>query len=81
VTVTITDQKLLEKLLAGGSTVDLTGPNGEKFGTLTIERKGVPPVGFQVPFTEEEIAERRKDRTGGRPLADILRDLKGKYGE
>ena len=80
-TVTITDRKLLEQLLAGGNTIDLTGPNGEKFGTLTVERKGVPPPGFQVPFTEEEIAERRKGRTGGRPLADILRDLKEKHGE
>lgn len=31
------------------------------------------------PFTEEEIAEAMKDTSPGRPLADIIADLRRRY--
>ncbi|HEV3437938.1 MAG TPA: hypothetical protein VG122_11290, partial [Gemmata sp.] len=35
---------------------------------------------FKSPFTDEELDEFSKERTG-RPLDTILKDLKQKYGE
>ena len=55
---------MLEQLLGGGDTVELVGPNGEKIGTVTVEWPYSPPPDFKLPFTAEELEERRKDRTG-----------------
>ena len=33
-----------------------------------------PPPGYKLPFTEEEVAEFRRHKTG-RPLLEILREL------
>jgi hypothetical protein len=72
---------LLEELMGKNGTLDLTAPDGRKFGVLVVEGLGVPPPGFQLPYTEHELAERRKDRGPGRKLDDILAELKAKYGE
>jgi len=40
---------------------------------------GVPPPGAKPPFSDEELELFGKNRDG-RPLADILRDLREKHG-
>jgi hypothetical protein len=76
--IVITDPALIAALDAATGTVDLTDPSGRFLATVTLPYGKLPP-GVESPFTEEELAERRKQRDG-RPLADILRDLKEKYG-
>lgn len=73
-TVTISDPNLLAQLTAG-ELVELTDPSGRLLGYFTPEGLGKLPPGVKSPFTDEELAELRKQRSG-RPLADILRDLK-----
>lgn len=77
--ITITDPVLLTQLNAVPGPIDVHGPNGEFIGTFQPPF-GAPPPGFKIPFSEEEFAELRKQRTG-RPLADILKDLRERYGE
>jgi hypothetical protein len=74
--ITITDPGLLAQLVAVRQSVEVLGPNGEYVGTFQPPL-GVPPPGFQVPFSDEELERRRRNRTG-RPLKDILRDLEGR---
>lgn len=78
-TVQITDPKLLEQLLAGGESIEFTGPNGRKIGTFTAARSGMLPAGVKSPFAPEEMEKRSQDDSVGRPLADILRDLQERY--
>ena len=73
--ITITDPALVAQLLNSDSTIELKSPEGRLLGKFTAQGLYKLPPGVKSPFTEEEMAERRKDRTG-RPLKDILRDLK-----
>ena len=75
--ITITDPVLLEQLFRVNGAVDVMSPDGLVLGSFTTEGFGKLPPGVKSPFTDEEMAERRKDRSG-RPLADILRDLEGR---
>jgi len=79
-TIVITDPEQLAKLAAADGPILFRGPNGE-----TVRwAEPVPPdqlaARFRSPISDEEFEELRK-QTGGRPLADILRDLRQKYGE
>ena len=78
--ITITDPALLAQLTGVTGHTVIRDAAGRVVGTF----EGLPPVrvasGREVPFTDEELAERSKQRTG-RPLADILKDLQAKYGE
>jgi hypothetical protein len=74
--ITITDPALLAQL-ATGNRVEFTDPTGRVLGYFTPEGLGKLPPGVKSPFTDEELAELRQQRNG-RPLADILRDLKGR---
>jgi len=74
--VTITDQALLAQL-SGDDNVQLQDPSGRVIGTFFPEGLGKLPPGIKSPFTDEELVELRKQRTG-RPLADILRDLEAR---
>ncbi len=76
--IVITDPKLIAELDAATGTVDLTDPTGRFLATVTAPSGKLPP-GVKSPFSDEEMAERRKQRDG-RPLADILRDLTEKHG-
>jgi hypothetical protein len=73
-TITITDPALVARLMAGDS-AELVDSTGRRLGFFTPESSGKLPPGVKSPFTDEELAELRKQRDG-RPLADILRDLK-----
>ncbi len=73
--ITITDPALVAQLLNSDGTIELRNAEGRVLGQFTAEGLYKLPPGMKSPFTEEEMAERRKDRTG-RPLKDILRDLR-----
>lgn len=72
--ITITDPGLLTQLRQAADTLELKDPDGRVLGRFVVEGLGRLPPGVKSPFTDEERAERRKQRTG-RPLKDILRDL------
>ena len=77
--ITITDPALLAQLRQASGMVDLKDPAGTVIGRVFVERAAAPP-GMKSPVSDEEFEEARK-QTGGRPLADILHDLRRKYGE
>ena len=72
--VTITDPKLLEHLRHVGEAVDLVDPDGRVLGVFSTAEGGRLPRGIVSPFTEADMSERSKNRSG-RPHADILREL------
>ena len=72
--ITITDPALVAQLLNSDGPIELKSAEGRLLGKFTAEGLYKLPPGVKSPFTEEEMVERRKDRTG-RPLKDILRDL------
>lgn len=75
--ITITDPGLLAQLRQAAAVIELKDPDGNVLGTFAGEGLGKLPPGVKSPFTEEEMAERRKQRTG-RPLKDILADLRAR---
>jgi hypothetical protein len=75
--ITITDPVLLAELSRLTGVVEVKDPHGCVIGALSLEGDGTLPPGVKSPFTDEQLAELRKDRTG-RPLADILRDLQAR---
>jgi len=78
VSITITDLALLDEIRRSPGETALESPDGEPVGAAHVAHIGLPPPGWKSPFSDEEMAERRKDRTPGRPLADILRDLRAR---
>ena len=72
--ITVTDPTLLAQLRQA-DVVELADPDGHVLGTFAADNLGVPPPGVESPFTEAELAELRRQRSG-RPLADILADLR-----
>ena len=71
--ITITDPALIEQLRRDG-VGEFRDPSGRGLMRFTATPPGDLPPGVVSPFTEEVLAEQRKDLTG-RPLADTLRDL------
>lgn len=78
-TVVVTDPELLAKLAVAEGPILFRGPNGETVRWAEPVPEGKLPPGLRSPISDEEFEERRK-QTGGRPLADILKDLRQKYG-
>jgi hypothetical protein len=74
------DEQLAENLRKVNDEVDIVDERGLVRGIYIPIRKYVPPPGYKPPFTDEELDERSKVRTG-RPLADIINDLEAKYGK
>ena len=72
--ITVRDPSLLAQLTTGDE-VELQDPSGKVLGVFVPHGLGKLPPGVQSPFSEEEMAERRKAPKVGRPLGDILRDL------
>jgi len=75
-TVTVTDQALIAQLTVDSS-VELKDGSGHRLGVFVPNGLGKLPPGVKSPFTDEELTELRKQRTG-RPLADIFRDLEAR---
>ena len=73
--ITIHDPALVAELLKTQGPVLLESPDGQQLGEFNGENLYKLPPGKKSPFTDEQLLELRKQRDG-RPLADILRDLK-----
>lgn len=78
--IAITDPALLAQLNQASSAVDIRYPSGKIIGTFIYENGRKPPPGFKSPIADEDFEEARK-QTGGRPLAENIRDLERKYGK
>ncbi len=74
------DENLAEKLREVNQEVDIIDERGLVRGIYIPVRKYVPPPGYKPPYSDEQLAEWSKVRTG-RPLADIIRDLEAKHGK
>jgi hypothetical protein len=76
----VVDAKLAEALRAIKGTVEIVDAEGQYLGTFSPPvRLTAPPPGYKPPFTDEELDRLSKVRTG-RPLEDILRDLRAGHG-
>jgi len=76
--ITITDSALLKQLADTDGPITFRDPSGNV--VLMIDgRFGVPPAGSAPPFSKEELERQSRNREG-RPLADILSDLREKHG-
>ena len=73
--IKITDSALLDQLSVTDS-AEITDESGRVIGDFT-RRLYRLPAGVQSPFTNDELAELRTHQDG-RPLADILRDLRAR---
>jgi hypothetical protein len=73
--ITITDPALLAALEAAAAGTELRHPDGHVICQVAAPYS-LPP-GVKSPFSAEEMAERRKQKTG-RKLEDILRDLEAR---
>jgi hypothetical protein len=71
--IIVNDAILLKQLTQASGSVEVRDANGNFLGTFAPPPGKLPP-GVKSPHTDEEIEEFRK-QPGGRPLADILRDL------
>lgn len=69
--VTITDPVLLAQLTASNEEVLVTDAAGNHIGRFIYEPTCILPAGIKSPFSDAQIAERRKDQSG-RKLEDIL---------
>ncbi len=78
-TIVITDPELLARLAAASGRIVFQGPGGDPVKTVDTVSGKLPP-GFRIPYTDAQLAELSKHRTG-RPIGDVLKDLKEKYGE
>ncbi len=73
--ITISDLTLLAQFTAASGTIDIRDPDGNVIGRFEAIGDGKLPPGMKSPFSDGELAEFRKQRTG-RPLAEILKDLR-----
>ena len=76
--ITITDPALLAQVRGLETSVELRDAEGHLLGYVKPPPLAPLPPGVESPFSEEELAPRRGDRTGCRPLVDFLRDLESR---
>jgi hypothetical protein len=70
----VLDDATLAKLVHVTQTVDLCDPKGRVIGRFVPIIDAARYVGREPDITEEEL-QRRERQGGGRPLAEIMRDL------
>jgi hypothetical protein len=70
----IVDAALRDKLQNTNNLVELCDESGKTLGFFTQTLPAHIPPAWRSPFSDDEIQKRRQER-GGRPLADILKDL------
>ena len=77
----IVDSATAAKFEVQTGKVEVRTSDGRLVGLFTPLREGTPDdyAWARAQFTEEEIEEARKSGPG-RPLADILADLRRRYG-
>jgi hypothetical protein len=78
-TIVISDPDLLAKLTTASGQIVFQTADGHHVRTVEPVAIGTAAK-FNSPFTDEELDEFSKERTG-RPLDVILKDLNQKYGE
>lgn len=76
--ITLTDPAQIAALVNGG-VVPVTDASGAVIGMCIPSGYGTPPPGVTSPVSDAEFEEARK-QTGGRSLAEIVRDLERKHG-
>lgn len=78
----LVDASTAAKLSEPKTKVEVRTEDGKLIGVFTPRREATPEdyEWARKQFTEEEIEAARKSGPG-RPLADILADLRRKYGE
>jgi hypothetical protein len=76
--ITITDPVLTQAMSGSIGWVDVKDAEGRIIGQFVAGHDGKLPPGVTSPFSEEEMAERRRDKTPGRALKDILADLQAR---
>lgn len=79
-TIVITDPTLLAQIAAAQGQIVFRGPTGNTIKTAEVVAGQALLAKYQCPFTEEELARRSQDRTG-RPIGEVIKELKEKYGE
>jgi len=80
-TAIVVDKELREKLQKLGHEVPLCDESGSTLGWFLPEAEYMKVLYDRARqmFTDEEL-DRAEKETGGRPLADILADLRRRYG-
>ena len=78
--ITITDPVLLAQIARARGVIDVTDADGRVIARLRVETAAEQLARYKCPYTPEQLAELSKQRTG-RPIGDVLKDLKEKYGE
>jgi hypothetical protein len=76
--IKISDPNLVEILRKARGDLNVTDAEGNLLGTFVAGGLFRPPPGYQPGVSEEEIQRRLNDKTPGRPLKDILRDLEAR---
>ncbi len=76
--ITINDPGLLAQFSSAADSVEIKSPDGRVLGRFVVENLYKLPQGVKSPFTDEQLAEFRKEK-GGRPLSEILQDLETRY--
>ena len=72
--IVVSDPTLLAQLTHASESVEVRDPDGNYLGTFAPPI-GKPPPGYKPPISDEEIARRRSIREG-KPLGEILKNLK-----
>lgn len=78
-TITITDPVLLKQLTEAKGPIEFRDLAGKVILTTDEDTLWAPPKGYVPPFSSEEL-NRLSENREGRPLTDILKDLREKYG-
>lgn len=79
-TIVITDPALLAQIAAAQGQIVFRGPTGNTIKTAEVVTGQALLAKYKCPFTEEELARRSLERTG-RPIGEVIKELKEKYGE
>jgi hypothetical protein len=78
VSITITDPVLAEAFRSAAAGSEIRDAAGVLLGVWPGAVVGTVPPGVQSPFSDEEMAHRRRNPVPGRPLADVLRHLEAR---
>ena len=78
-TITITDPVLAKQLAEAKGLVEFRDAAGNLIHVAEGDTLWAPPEGYVPPISPEEMARRSLNREG-RPLKEVLLELREKYG-